>query len=236
MTDVMTATYVEDLLTPFSLETAAAAMKAALQTQLGRAPSDEVLALALAKTALETGRYKSIHRYNWGNVKAGAAYVGMYTAFACNEVLAGKLVWFSPRGRLDKQGGVVVAEHYDGEPWHPQTRFRAYANEYDGSYEYVALIANGRYKKAWAALLAGSVSGFVHELKLAGYFTADEALYLKGVSGLYQEMLARVRGLPHEAHVPEGDHDFERILATIRGDQFAHAIDLAGLDHDVSYA
>lgn len=236
MTEVMTATYEEDRLTKLAFAEAAAAMSAALETELGHLPSDEVLALALAKTALETARWQSIHLWNFGNIKAGLAYVGMYTAFACNEVLAGKLVWFSPRGRLGEQGGIVVAEAYDGEPWHPQTRFRAYANEYDGAYEYVALIATGRYQKAWARLLVGDAAGFVHELKVAGYFTADEALYLKGVTGLYSEMLARVKGLPHEEHVPEGDHDFEKILATVRGDQFAHAIDLAGLDHDVSDA
>jgi hypothetical protein len=228
MTDVMTATYIEDLLTPMPFEDAAEAMTAALADQLKAQPSDEVKALALAKTALETGRWQSIHRSNWGNIKAGTSYVGMYTAFACNEVLGGKLVWFSPRGRLDAKGGNVVAEAFDGEPWHPQTRFRAYANRFDGAYEYVEFIATGRYKVAWSRLLLGDVVGFVHTLKLAGYFTADEALYLKGVQGLYGEMLARVRGLPHEHLAPEIDHD--AVWATIRGDQFAHVLNLANED------
>lgn len=221
----MLATFIEDLLTPLTFEQASGAMAAALANQLGHQPSAEVLALALAKTALETGRWQSLHRSNMGNAKAGDAYVGMYTAFACNEVLGGKLVWFSPRGRLDHQGGSVVAEAFDAEPWHPQTRFRAYANEFDGCYSYVDLISTGRYKVAWAMLLSGSVTGFVHELKMAGYFTADEGLYLKGVQGLYNEMLARVKGLPHEEHVPPGDHAFDVILATIKGDQFSHVND-----------
>lgn len=230
----MTAVYVEDQLTPMSFEDAAEAMTAALTDQLKAPPSDEVKALALAKTALETARWQSIHLSNWGNVKAGTAYVGMYTAFACNEVLGGQVVWFSPRGRLDKKGGSVVAEAFDGEPWHPQTRFRAYANRFDGAYQYVELIATGRYQAAWARLLAGDPAGFVHALKLAGYFTADESLYLAGVLGLYKEMLARVRGLPHEHLVPTIDHD--AVWATIRGDQFAHVIDLASEDRDDSPA
>lgn len=225
MTDVMTAVFVDAEKRPLAFDQAAGAMKAALSGQLGHDPPDEVLALGLAKTALETGRWQSMWNDNWGNIKAGLAYVGMYTAFACNEVLGGKVVWFSPRGRLDKQGGTVVAEAFDAEPWHPQTRFRAYANEFDGCYSYVDLISTGRYKVAWAMLLSGNVTGFVHELKLAGYFTADEGLYLKGVQGLYNEMLARVKGLPHEEHVPPGDHDFDVILATIQGDQFAHVND-----------
>jgi hypothetical protein len=223
MTDVMTATFTEDLLTPLPFEQAAAAMKPALKDQLGHDPTPETEALALAKTALETARWQSIHRSNWGNVKAGTGYVGQYTAFACNEVLNGQVVWFSPYGRLDKKGGVVIAEAYSAEPWHPQTRFRAYANEYDGAYEYVDFIATGRYKVAWARLLSGDVTGFVHELKLAGYFTADESLYLKGVTGLYTEMLARVRGLPADHLIPTIDHD--AVWATIQGDQFAHVQD-----------
>lgn len=225
MTDVMLATYVDAEKRPLAFEQAARAMKAALASQLGHDPSDAVLALALAKTALETGRWQSMWNDNWGNIKAAVSYVGMYTAFACNEILKGVAVWFTPRGRLDHKDGTVIAEWYDGEPWHPQTRFRAYANEFDGCYSYVDLIATGRYKVAWAMLLSGNVTGFVHELKLAGYFTADEGLYLKGVSGLYNEMLARVKDLPHEEHIPEGDHDWALILATVKGDQFAHVND-----------
>jgi len=232
MTEVMTATFVEDALTPMSFEQAVEAMTPALAGQLNAAPSDEVKALALAKTALETGRWQAIHRQNFGNIKAGTTYVGMYTGFACNEVLGGKVVWFSPRGRLDKKDGTVVSEWFDGEPWHPQTRFRAYANHFDGAYEYVELIATGRYKLAWSRLLLGDVQGFVHCLKLAGYFTADETLYLRGVQGLYSEMLARVKGLPAEHLIPSIDHD--AVWATLRGDQFAHALELAAADRDYS--
>lgn len=221
MTDVMTAAYEEDLLTPCSFDDAEPIMRWALGQQMGHEPSDETVALALSKTGLETARWQAIHRSNWGNIKAAPAYEGMYTCYACNEVLAGKVVWFSPRGRLDGKGGKVIAEAYDAEPFHPQTRFRSYANHYAGVSEYTDLIATSRYKVAWAKLLSANVTGFVHELKLAGYFTADESLYLKGVSGLYNELLLRVKKLPHEHAV--ADFDTDAILATIRGDQFAHA-------------
>lgn len=227
MTDVMLATFTEDELTPFLFEEAEEALRWALSTTLGHDPTDEVVALALAKIFLETGRLAACHKWNVGNIKAAASYIGMYTAFACNEIIGGKAVWYSPYGRLDKKGGVPVAEFYKGEPWHPQTRFRAYANHFDGMDQYVTFIATGRYKVAWAKLLFGDAVGFVHELKLAGYFTADEALYLKGVRGLYNELLARVQKLPHEHLVEHVDH--EAVLATIQGDQFAHAHDPQGL-------
>ncbi len=221
MTDLMLATFVDDELTPCSFEEAELVMRWALGEQLGSPPSDEAVALALAKTGLETARFQAIHNDNWGNIKAGPKYVGMYTAFACNEVLAGQVVWFSPRGRLDKKNGKVVAEAYDFPPWHPQTRFRAYAGHYDGVSQYTDLIATGRYQAAWKRLLVGDVHGFVHELKAAGYFTADEALYEQGVRGLYNETLLRVKKLPHEHVVIEPD--YAAIFATVRGDQFSHA-------------
>ncbi len=221
MTDLMLATFVDAALSPHSFEEVEAAMRWALGQQMGHEPPDEVVALALGKTALETNRWQSIYNDNFGNIKAGNQYVGMYTAFPCNEVLHGQVVWFSPRGKLDKKDGNVIAEAYDFPPWHPQTRFRAYANHFDGVGQYTDLIATGRYKVAWARLLSADVAGFVHELKLAGYFTADETLYRKGVEGLYGEMRRRVQKLPHEHAV--ADIDYAAILATVRGDQFAHA-------------
>lgn len=194
----MIATHVEDLLTPFSFEEAAAAMRYALMLQLGKDPDAAVLALALAKTALETGRWQKIHRYNWGNIKAGEKYVGMYTCFRCNEVIKGKVVWFSP-----------TTDGFTEPPGHPQTRFRAYANHYDGAVEYVRFVSSGRYGGAWSALLTGDAAEFVHRLKLAGYFTADESAYLKGVVGLRDEFLKRLRGMPVEEHQPDRDV-FER--------------------------
>lgn len=220
MTDVMTATFFEDRLTPFTFEQAEEAARWALGAQMGHEPSDEVVALALSKIFLETGRLASSHRWNLGNIKAATTYVGMYTAFACNEVLGGKVVWFSPYGRLDKKGGTVVAEAFSGEPWHPQTRFRAYANHFDGMDQYVTFIATGRYKVAWAKLLSADVTGFVHELKVAGYFTADEAIYKAGVVSLYNELVARVKKIPHEHLVAFVDH--EGAIASIANDTFAH--------------
>ena len=71
MTDVMTATFVDAEKRPLSFEQAAPAMKAALSNQLGHDPSDEVLALALAKTALETGRWQSMWNDNWVTFPGG---------------------------------------------------------------------------------------------------------------------------------------------------------------------
>lgn len=199
----MLATYVHARLTPLSFEEAQTALASALRQQIGKWPSREALALALAKTALETGRWKAIWNYNFGNVKAGEKYAGSYFCIELNEVLSGKVVWFSPRGRLDRKGGTVVAEPFEDPPGHPQTRMRAYPNAFEGAEAYVKFVAGGRYAAAWQLLLAGDAAGYVHALKVAGYFTADEATYAKGVVSLQREFLGKLDGRnPEPASVP----------------------------------
>lgn len=216
--DEMIATYTEDLLTPLTFPEAAGAMKAALKDAMkGVSPSDPVLGLALAKTALETGRWTAIHRSNWGNIKAGPSYVGQYTAFKCNEVLGGKVVWFAPEGQLTAKDGVVVGKRYDVPPGHPQTRFRAYANEFDGAYEYVDFVASGRYVDAWHELLQGDAMGYVMALHAKGYFTADPAIYAKGVVSLQKEFVAKLQGIDWPEPAEPVDYEYERIKALVRG-------------------
>lgn len=194
----MQAVYVMPKLTPLTFVQAAAAMRWAL-TSNGVGPTDNVLALALAKTALETGRWTAIWNDNWGNIKAGDKYHGMFTCIVLNEVLNGKLVWFAPDGQLaGGRGSAVVGQRWAVPPGHPQTRMRAYANEYDGAQSYVDFVSGGRYAKAWQKLLAGDAAGYVHALKVAGYFTADEATYTKAVVSLHNEMVAKLRGEEHD--------------------------------------
>ena len=212
----MKAVYTEPKKTPLTFEQAEHCMRWALSSRLGKSERDvpdEVVALGLAKTALETGRWTAIWNDNWGNIKAGENFEGQYTCILLNEVLKGKVVWFKPEGEL--VGGPTSA--LKGAPipvpeGHPQTRMRAYANEFDGADSYVEFVANGRYKAAWAALLQGDAGEYVHRLKMAGYFTADESTYRKGVESLFREMLSRVRKLPD---VPEADVDWTTLRAQL---------------------
>lgn len=197
-----TATWTASRATPLDFDTAASALRSALRSELGADPSNATLALALAKTALETGRWQKMYLWNWGNIKADIrTYPGLYQCYSCNEVLGGKVVWFSPRGRLSGKGGQVVAESYEDPPGHPQTRFRAYTSAADGAQEYVAFQARiKRYAAAWQRLLAGDVEGYVRTLSKAGYFTAPVETYLKTVRSLHSEFLTKLAARP--VHVP----------------------------------
>jgi hypothetical protein len=208
----MEARYKEDELTPVPFEEAQQIMSAGLESLTGAVPKPAVLALALAKVTLESGRtgmllFSSGHCSNYGNIKASPDFQGMYTLYKCNEVLRNKVTWFVPEGELDRKGGSIVGEKYALPPdgfGHPQCRFRAYANPTDGLFQYLDFIFRERYRDARDALLTGNPYGYVHALKNAGYFTADEAVYARGVAGLHSEFLSRIQGhAGPEAHVPD---------------------------------
>jgi hypothetical protein len=71
----MSGNFVKSRKTPLAFEAAAVAMHSALVYELGWGPSRPLLAIALARTALETERFAAIHDHNCGNVRAGATYV-----------------------------------------------------------------------------------------------------------------------------------------------------------------
>lgn len=223
----MLASYVEPVKTPLTFEEATDCMRWALKTRIGE-PKVEVLALALAKTALETGHWKSIWNANWGNVKAANTYDGMYTCIVLNEVLkrngVNKLVWFAPEGELSAnpaKGGVLIEKPRDVPPGHPQTRMRAFANKYDGVDQYIKFVENGYYKKAWAALLTGNATAYIRELKAAKYFTADEAEYLKAVASIQKSFVAKLNQIEEPT---QEDLDWARLRQVVPNLQF----DLSG--------
>jgi len=200
MTEIL-GTYKENELTPFPFEVAYACMRWALQTFIQGPIPNDVLSLALAKTALETGRWTKIHDYNWGNQKYLSSMAGMFTCFGCDEIIGGHRVWFDPTTPCDPNDPLGMPNtkfsNCTVPPGNPQTRFRAFANEYDGVDQYVDLIANSkRYSASWKVLLTGNATAWVHALKMAGYFTADEATYAKGVVSLQKEFLSKINKMP----------------------------------------
>lgn len=209
----MNAAYVPPKKTPLTFDEADGALTLALASSLGETPSIPTRALALAKTALETGRWSAMWNHNWGNVKASEKWEGLYTCIVLNEVLNGKVVWFAPEGRLTgnpAKGGKLAGDLADAgrtvPPGHPQTRMRAFPTAADGALDYVRFVGGGRYRAAWELLLAGDAQGYVHALKVAGYFTADEATYAKGVLSLQREFIARIEARPApELPIPPPD-------------------------------
>lgn len=156
----------KDKITPINEGEAAYALRESWKKIYGEYPSLDSLALLWAQWALETGRGKAIHWYNFGNIKRSSDED--YCMFRCNEIIKGKVVWFDPP--------------------HKQTWFRAYPSATEGAYDYLMFLSKrSRYQKAWEVLKQGDVYGFGHELKVAGYYTASEEQYTKSLASLARE-------------------------------------------------
>ncbi len=233
----MIATYVSPHQTPMPFEAAREAMRAGMREgPLWAEPRREVLALALAKCALETGRFQKIWNYNFGNIKAGENYAGMFTCITLNEVIGGHVQWFAPNGPvLRKQDGGFVPSgpRVVVPPGHPQTRMRAYAGRTDGAGQYVDFM-RGR-KAMWSALQLAEPIAFVAAMKRGGYFTADEGPYARAVASLYKEFLLKLEGRsPDETNLAELEWTAAKGLAALAMSRAANdAVDYAragGLD------
>ena len=170
--------YLNDELTVLLEAEAVHALREAWHKIYGQYPNDNSLGVLFAKSALETGRWRLIHCYNFGNIKkkrktATSQDDGHYfTMFRCGEVLNGKHIMF--------------------EPPHIQTHFRAYKSAQEGAEDYIRFVSQSkRYAKAWQKVLEGDPKGYAHELKVAGYYTANETTYTAGVVKLFEEFLRR---------------------------------------------
>jgi hypothetical protein len=224
----MLATYVPPLVTSMTWQQAGECARWALKSHVTRGPRDEVVALVMAKTALESGRWGlrpgAMKNYNICNLKCPADRAGMFTCFACDEILPGRgRVWFEPDGKERDSRGWSQPMVWTVPPGHPQTRFRAFANRYDGFDQYVSFLApkgpQSRYAAAWAKLLEGDANGFVYALKAAHYFTADVEPYRAAVLSLHQEFISKLRGV-ESPDIELEDDDWDRLRAMVVATRF----------------
>ena len=183
--------YLPDKIKTLQEAEATYALREAWHKVYGQYPSDKSLGVLWAKSALETGRWKSIHCYNFGNIKKKrASSTGpddghFFTMFRCGEIINGKNMMFDP-------------PHY-------QTHFRAYKTVADGAEDYIRFVSQKtRYKKAWQKVIEGDPKGYAYELKIAGYYTASLELYTSGVVRLFNEFMKRKQELMSWEH-----HDTE---------------------------
>lgn len=209
---------IEDKLTPLTQGEAALKLNEAWKRFYGKDASIDSLSLLWAQSALETGRWKKLHCYNWGNVKKRHAHPKYksitddghdYCMYRCNEILNGKVEWFDPP--------------------HPQTHFRAYHSAADGASDYLRLVANKkRYKKAWSQVLKGDPVAYCKELKKAGYFTANLYHYTKGVVSLSNEFKRK------HADIMNASYDDSNLDDFLGADEKEEIINIVGLGIDKS--
>jgi hypothetical protein len=140
--------------------TAAQAAKAISDGYLyvtGKRPNAITLALLLGQSALETGNWKSIHNYNFGNKKASGSDRN-WQYFRCSEIVGGKEIFYDPPA--------------------PECKFSAYGSAAEGAAAYIKLLQSRPHW--WSGLQSGTVDGFIKGLTTKpAYFTANPITYSK---------------------------------------------------------
>jgi len=197
--------------TPVEPAEVATAFKAAAEAA-GITPTPQLLGVLLAQSALETGHWKAMVTFNFGNVKATNEWIangGCYTFYdktpphaeapvTENLNTAAKDFWLTKaKPRTDGGEGldmVVKGRRSDGLyyclfwPSHPQARFRAFETLTEGAAAFLQKLT-GRYRPALDHARTGDVAGYVTTIHSLGYFTAGLQSYLGAVQGLYGKYL-----------------------------------------------
>lgn len=172
----MTEQLLPDLLTPCSPADLYAALRAAWPDMCPGDPCTRAsLLVLLGQWALETGWGKSCHRWNLGNAKHVPGDGHDYVQFRCSEVIGGKEIFFDPPN--------------------PATSFVAFPTLDEGARYYLGSLRH-RFAFAWPSVLAGDPAGFSHALKVAHYYTADEALYTHAMVGTVAHAAALIPADP----------------------------------------
>lgn len=150
--------YKEPVLTP--------ANKSILLSLLNKRLNDINLSkLCLAQMMLESGNFKYCYNFNYTNIKKSWKNEKNFTMYKCSEIYKGK--------------------EYHYVPPHIQCCFISLSSEEKGIEFYLKLLSNGRYKKV---LHTNNAKDFVHELKVASFFTANEDLYLKVLENRFKSI------------------------------------------------
>jgi hypothetical protein len=148
---------ISNKLTPLSPDEASKALANGYKLVTGKKPSKKILALLIGQTALETGNWKSLHNFNFGNAKASSSDP-FFQHFRCSEIINGQEVFFDPPS--------------------PECRFAAHQNAAEGAAHYIRVLE--RRPHWWNGLQTGTIEGFIQGLTTAPkYFTASPSLYLK---------------------------------------------------------
>ncbi len=156
---------------PVSESQMAQAMIEAWKDLFGNQPSKEQIAILMSQNALETGHRKSMWNYNVGNLTTGPGWKGDYW-----EGLDWLYEHFKGRSGLDERRKKSI-----------KLQYRAYPSLKDGAKDYLRMISSGRYSKAWQSIVHPNIEEYSKALKQAGYYTADEAPYTKGLQNLFKQ-------------------------------------------------
>jgi len=171
--------------TPVTPEQVFLALGLAWQTLTGSTPDRKIIHILHAQSALETGHWKAIMNYNLGGAKKHGDCDWTYftTTERLSHPVADKLIASSKPGEVtvlkadDKFKTVRVSGKQS------MNCFASWEDLDSAARDHVALLFR-RFPKAVEAAKKGDATGYVRELKKAGYFTGSEEDYTKIVNSI----------------------------------------------------
>lgn len=149
--------------TRFTIKDFLVSMIDAWKNRFNTVPTKEQLAVLWGQYSLETGGGGACWNYNIGNYKKrpGDSHSKYCMLPGTWEMVGGKKIIINPPD--------------------PGCWFRSYDSLEQGVEDYILYLSSGRYASSWPAVLAGSPEAFAHQLKIHGFYTADEYDYGRGV-------------------------------------------------------
>jgi hypothetical protein len=209
-----------DLLTPLTKAQSIEALWRGWLAYFGAPPpSKEALWIVTAQWGLETGWGNHMHNFNMGNVKSKDGDGYDYQFFGCGEevTLATAQAWKSKDPKLvtfkrfyEAKGKQMASVWIDPPHW--VSRFRAFHTAAEGALDHIAILSR-RFSTALSAAMAKDPRGYAHELRAAGYYTADEGQYTRGLLGCYKI-----------AQATEVDYDSLPLLTDAQGEALMNLV------------
>lgn len=204
--------------TPVSLPQLAKALSGGFPKIMGtgaRFPSARAMAGAFAQLCFECGNGQKARDFNFHNEKLSSTWDGKYQQYRCTEIFDARMTALAHRKGpcSDKQWKDGPLRLVTLEPPHPWSSFLAFDSAEAGAARYLKLIACGdRYTRAWHALYHGDWAGFAHELRVAGYYTADEEEYTRGLVSIASRSLSLCDATLAEEELVLSDDDVAQII------------------------
>lgn len=184
--------------TPVTPEQVLISLAVAWQAITNTPPDRNVILMIHAQSALETGHWRSVCNYNLGGSKKHGTCDWTYftTTERFPSATADKYLASSKPGAevtLVKEADGMKTLKFAGKQ--QMNCFASWETLDDAARAQLELLFR-RFPKALEAAKRGDVTGYVHELKKAGYFTASEEDYRKivdSISRSYAKKLADVQ-------------------------------------------
>ncbi len=177
--------------TPVSRGELRASIARAFEKVRGHVASEATLDILTAQASLETANGSKMNNFNFAGIK-GHGPTGATAKYKTFEVIDGKQI-------------------------HIVDGFRAYDSLEQGAVDYVNVLG-ARFGKALGRAELGDVTGFAHELKASGYYTASEDSYRDALVGIVGHKLAGAAATGGAVQSEPMDSDMlARVMDLMRG-------------------